>query len=113
MATISKGIVDTHLRETAFDMLGINTNEDFEKVNEQTYGIILTDKNGVQRYVRIKAVVAEIKEDMDALTYMESEQAAYKRKVEEKEENARKRAEKAKEDKEKRAAKKKKEEEEE
>lgn len=114
MATISKAIVDTDLRARAFDALNIDSAEGVEKVNDQTVGMILTDKNGVERYVRVKVVVAELREDMTAHEYMQSEQTAYEVKQAKKKRNAEEKAEKAKRDKEKReAAKKKKEAEEE
>lgn len=109
MATISKAIVDTDLRARAFEALSVDTIEGVEKVNDQTVGMILTDKNGVERYVRVKVVVAEIQEDMTAREYMQSEQDAYAEKQAEKKRKAEEKAEKAKRDKEKREAAKKKE----
>lgn len=111
MATISKAIVDSDLRTQVSDMMNLDQIEGMEMVNDQTFGVILTDKNGVERYVRVKTVIAEIKEDMTAREYMEYEQEEYRRKQEEKAEKAKERAEKAKRDKEKRAAAKKKKEE--
>lgn len=96
---VSKAIVDSDLRAQAFSRLDLF---DFSKVNDQTYGIILTDQNGVERYVRLRAVVAEIKDDMSAREYMESEVAAYDEKVAAKEAKKKERAEKAKKDKAKR-----------
>lgn len=101
---VSKAIVDSDLRTQAFSKLDMT---DFSKVNDQTYGIILTDQNGVERYVRLRAVVAEIKDDMSAREYMESEVAAYEEKMRAKEEKKKERAEKAARDKSKREAKKK------
>ena len=49
MATISKAIVDTDLRAQLFDMMNMDQIEGLETVNEQTFGTILTDKNGVER----------------------------------------------------------------
>ena len=89
---ISKAIIDTDLRAQTFAKLDLS---DFSKVNDQTYGILLTDQNGVERYVRLRAVVAEVKDDMTAREYMESEVAA-------KEAKKKERAEKAKKDKAKR-----------
>ena len=106
MATISKAIVDSDLRAQAFSRLDLF---DFSKVNDQTYGIILADQNGVERYVRLRAVVAEIKDDMSAREYMDSEIAAYEAKVRSKEEKKKEREEKAARDKKAREAKKKKE----
>ena len=99
MATISKAIIDTDLRTQTFAKLALS---DFSKVNDQTYGILLTDQNGVERYVRLRAVVAEVKDDMSAREYMESEVAAYNEKVAAKEAKKKERMEKAKKDKAKR-----------
>ena len=96
MATVSKAIIDTDLRAQTFAKLDLS---DFSKVNDQTYGILLTDQNGVERYVRLRAVVAEVKDDMTAREYMESEIAVYEEKVRAKEEKKKERMEKAKKDK--------------
>ena len=96
---ISKAIIDTDLRAQTFAKLDLS---DFSQVNDQTYGILLTDQNGVERYVRLRAVVAEVKDDMTAREYMESEVAAYNEKVAAKEAKKKERAEKAKKDAEKR-----------
>ena len=96
---ISKAIIDTDLRAQTFAKLDLS---DISKVNDQTYGIILTDQNGVERYVRLRAVVAEMKDDMTAREYMESEVAAYNEKVAAKEAKKKERMEKAKKDAEKR-----------
>ena len=93
MATISKAIIDTDLRAQTFAKLDLS---DFSKVNDQTYGILLTDQNGVERYVRLRAVVAEVKDDMTAREYMESEVAAKEAKKKERAEKAKKDAEKRK-----------------
>ena len=99
MATVSKAIINTDLRAQTFAKLDLS---DFSKVNDQTYGIILTDQKGVERYVRLRAVVAEVKDDMTAREYMESEIAAYNEKVAAKEAKKKERMEKAKKDKAKR-----------
>ena len=96
---VSKAIIDTDLRAQTFAKLDLS---DFSKVNDQTYGILLTDQNGVERYVRLRAVVAEVKDDMTAREYMESEIAAYNEKVAAKEAKKKERTEKAKKDAEKR-----------
>ena len=95
MATVSKAIIDTDLRAQTFAKLDLS---DFSKVNDQTYGIILTDQNGVERYVRLRAVVAEVKDDMTASQYMENEIVAYHEKVAAKEAKKKERMEKAKKD---------------
>ena len=92
---VSKAIIDTDLRAQTFAKLDLS---DFTKVNDQTYGIILTDQNGAERYVRLRAVVAEVKDDMTAREYMESEVATYNEKVAAKEAKKKERMEKAKKD---------------
>lgn len=105
MAKISKTVVDKALRDKVFDMLfdGDETSGSFVKINDRQYGIILVDANGVSRYVRIGAIVAEEREDMTAQELMQNEIAAYEAKQADKEAKAQARAEKAKKDKERRA----------
>ena len=106
MAKISKTVVDADLRTRVFSHLDIEdayTEESlFQKINDRQYGVILTDLNGIKRYIRIGAIVAEEREDMTAEELMQSEIAAYEAKQAEKEEKAKARAEKAKKDKEER-----------
>lgn len=106
MAKVSKQIVDKHLRDMVFADI-FNTNEtayDFKKINDRQYGVLLTDDNGEQRYVRIGAIVAELREDMTAEELMQSEIDAYETKQAEKAEKAKAKAEKAEKDKAKREA---------
>ena len=107
----TKTVVDADLRARVFDAL-INVGIDealeespFIKINDRQYGIILTDLNGVERYVRVGAIVAEEREDMTARELMASEIKAYEDKQAEKAEKAAKRAEKAEADKARREAK--------
>ena len=58
------------------------------KINDRQWGVILTDLNGNQRYVRIGAIVAELREDMTAEELMESEIEAYNQKQADKIEKA-------------------------
>lgn len=107
MAKISKTVVDKALRDKVFEDLlcdlDTDARNDYVKINDRQYGVILTDLNGVQRYVRIGAIVAEEREDMTAEELMQSEIAAYEAKQADKEAKAQARAEKAKKDKERRA----------
>lgn len=102
MAKVTKNIVDKALRDEIFRCIMNGECDDFVKVNDRQYGVLLTDLNGVQRYVRIGAIVAEERDDMTAEELMQSEINAYLTKQAEKEANAKTRAEKAKKDKEKR-----------
>ncbi len=92
MAKISKTVVDADLRARVFSHLDIEdayTEESlFQKINDRQWGVILTDLNGVQRYVRIGAIVAELREDMTAEELMESEIEAYNQKQADKAEKA-------------------------
>ena len=56
--TYTRNVVDTDLRERVFDALICEDDTNFVKINDRQYGIILTDLNGVERYVRIGAIVA-------------------------------------------------------
>lgn len=78
--SISKTAVDGTLRTNVFEMLNLTANPNFVKINDRSYGCILTDTNGVERYVRLGAIVAEIKEDMSAREYMEKEIHDYEEK---------------------------------
>lgn len=112
MAKISKTAVDKALRETVFNLLwgdkdvsemtDETTGIQIKKINDRQYGVLITDLNGVQRYVRIGAIVAEEREDMTAEELMQKEIDEYNAKQADKAEKAKARAEKAKKDKERR-----------
>jgi len=107
MAKITKTAVDKALRSMVFDdlferILDTPLSYEYTKINDRQYGVLLTDANGEQRYVRIGAIVAEEREDMTAEELMQSEINAYDAKQAEKEAKAQARAEKAKKDKERR-----------
>ena len=107
MAKVTKNIVDKELREEVFYRIMENgCKDDFVKINDRQYGILLTDSNGEQRYVRIGAIVAELRDDMTAEELMQSEIDAYNQKKADKAEKAKKNAEKIAKDKAKREAKK-------
>lgn len=110
MAKVSKTEVDKKLREQVFNWLvdeNSTCGENFTRINDRQYGILLTDANGEQRYVRIGAIVAELREDMTAEELMQSEIDAYNQKKAEKAEKAKAKAEKIAKDKERRAKEKK------
>lgn len=123
MAKISKTVVDKALRDSIFtllfgdkdvlEMTDEATGIQIKKINDRQYGVLLTDLNGVERYVRIGAIVAEEREDMTAEELMQSEIDAYQAKQEAKAEKAKKKEEKIARDKARREQEKKKEEEEE
>lgn len=107
MAKITKTAVDKALREGIF--YDIFNNDcgmfDYVKINDRQYGVLITDLNGEQRYVRIGAIVAELRDDMTAEELMQSEIDAYNAKQDAKTEKAQKKAEKIAKDKAKREAK--------
>lgn len=103
----TKTVTDEALREKVFNRLNISNIEDFQRVNARQYGIILTDLNGVERYVRIGAIVAEEREDMTARELMQKEIDDYNAKQAKKAEQAAERKAKAERDKAEREAKKK------
>ena len=108
MAKVANQIVDKELREQVFKCLFEDCNPadyGFNKINDRQYGVILTDANGEQRYVRIGAIVAELREDMTAEELMQSEIDAYTAKQNAKAEKAKNKEEKIAQDKAKREAK--------
>ena len=112
MAKISKNIVDADLRKQVFTDLFINRDtpiDNYVKIKDTQYGVLLTDLNGVERYVRVGAIVAEERTDMTARELMKSEIKAYQDAQAEKARKAAEHAEKAAADKAKREAKAKKE----
>ena len=108
MAKISKAVVDQDLRRKIFNSLidGGADEIDWKKINDRQYGCLLTDLNGEQRYIRLGAIVSELREDMTAEELMQAEIDAYTAKQEEKAEKAKAKAEKAAKDKAEREAKK-------
>ena len=104
MVKVTKNVVDKDLRDRVFTMIANGETELFNKVNDRQQGIILTDLNGEKRYVRIGAIVAELRDDMTAEELMQSEIDAYQTKQDEKAIKAQKKAEKIAADKAKREA---------
>lgn len=91
MAKLTKAIVDKDLREKIFnDIFSMDTGFDYEyvKINDRQYGVLITDANGEQRYVRIGAIVAELRDDMTAEELMQSEIDTYNEKQAQKAEKA-------------------------
>ena len=109
MAKVTKTIVDKALRDEVFtllwgdkdvsEMTDETTGIQIKKINDRQYGVILTDMNGEKRYVRIGAIVAELREDMTAEELMQSEIDAYTAKQDAKAEKAKAKAEKIAQDK--------------
>ena len=106
MAKVSKAIVDKDLRDRIFKDAIYADNDEVEwvKINDRQYGCLLTDLNGETRYIRLGAIVAELREDMTAEELMQSEVDAYTAKQDAKAEKAQKKAEKIAKDKARREA---------
>ena len=106
MAKISKTVIDANLRSLAFEELDIE-HLNFVKINDRQYGMLIKDLNGVERYIRVGAIVAEEREDMTARELMQKEIDDYKMKQAKKAEQTAAKKEKAERDKAKREEKKK------
>lgn len=113
MPKISKTVVDADLRNRVFADTIFEENDEIQwvKINDRQYGCILTDKNGVERLVRLGAIVAEEREDMTARELMQKEIDEYNAKQANKAEKAKAKEEKIARDKKAREEKNKKEEE--
>lgn len=105
MAKVSKAIVDKDLRDRVFQMIADGDCDLFQKVNDRQQGIILTDLNGESRYIRLGAIVAELRDDMTAEELMQSEIDTYNQKQADKAEKAKAKEAKIAKDKAKREAK--------
>ena len=93
MAKMTKTQIDKAVREAVFDMLFAQNPfvNCFHKINDRQYGcIIVAPPDGTHRYVRIPAIVAELREDMTAEELMESEIEAFNQKQADKAEKAKK-----------------------
>ena len=96
MAKLTKTAVDKDLRDRVLDSIYNEKGDlDLFKINDRQFGVLLTDLNGHQRYIRIGAIVAEERDDMTAEELMVSEIEAYQMKQAEKAEKdkARRKAE--------------------
>lgn len=106
MAKITKTENDRFLRENVFACLlnilpfsnqtEVKTPESFtfHRINDRQWGVLMIDKNGHERYIRVGAIVAEERDDMTAEEYMQSEIDAYKEKQENKAKQAQKKEKK-------------------
>lgn len=104
MKKISKAIVDANLRVHVFADLDMVGKPQYQRINDRQYGTIITDANGVERYVRIGVIVAEERKDRTARELMQAEIDAYNASQEKKAEKLKASAEKAEKDKAKREA---------
>lgn len=107
MAKVSATVVNQHLREDIFHDIFFNNCQrfDYQKINDRQYGVLMIDENGEERYIKLPAIVADIRDDMTAQELMQSEIDAYNQKQADKAEKAKKKADKIAKDKAKREAK--------
>jgi hypothetical protein len=83
MAKMTKTQIDKAVRDAVFDMLFMDNPfaEHFHKINDRQFGVIISaPPDGTHRYVRIPAIVAELRDDMTAEELMQSEIDAYNQK---------------------------------
>jgi len=82
MAKMTKTAIDKELRDRIFESLFSDPiiAKLFTKINDRQYGIVVEDMNGEKRYIRIGAIVAEVRDDMTAEELMQSEIDAYNQK---------------------------------
>ena len=78
MPKLTKNVIEPALRAEVFKKLNL---QDFDRINDRTFGIILTDGNGTERYIRVNAVVTEEREDMTARELMQKEKNDYAEQV--------------------------------
>lgn len=89
MAKMSKTAIDKELRDRVLNSIyNEEGNLDLFKINDRQFGVLLTDLNGHQRYVRISVIVATERDDMSAEELMVSEIEDYNFKQEAKAEKA-------------------------
>jgi hypothetical protein len=92
MPKVTKTENDRFLRENVFACLldilpfssitEVKTPESFtfHRINDRQWGVLMVDKNGHERYIRVGAIVAEERDDMTAEELMQSEIEAYNQK---------------------------------
>lgn len=100
MPKVTKTENDRFLRENVFACLldilpfssftEVKTPEGFtfHRINDRQWGVLMVDKNGHERYIRVGAIVAEERDDMTAEELMQSEIDAYNQKQADKAEKA-------------------------
>lgn len=89
MAKLTKTAIDKELRTRVLNSIyNAKDDLDFHAINERQLGLLLTDINGHQRYVRVSVIVAEERDDMSAEDIMVMECEAFNQKQAEKAEKA-------------------------
>lgn len=75
MAKMNLAQVNANLRNIVLNDLfdGPEAAQGYTQINDRQYGIILTDLNGHERYVRIGVIVADERDDMTARELMQTE----------------------------------------
>ena len=86
MAKVNKAAIESELRTKVFSDLLHATNIEYRKINDRTYGCIVTDAAGNERYVRVGVIVAQERNDISARELMAAEIREYEEKQRAKEE---------------------------
>lgn len=85
MTEISKTICENTCRRAVFEKLGIADNPDFKVISNRAFGVLVTDDNGRERMVEVRAIVRKVDEnERPASEILEEEAATYAEEVEEK-----------------------------
>lgn len=113
--SVTKAVNDYTARMAVFQLVGIDSNEAFQKINNQGYGVVVKDADGVERFAECRVILHgnEVDADGNEMTAQESLDwaaedyaAQVEKKKREAEEKAREKEEKRKRDAEERERKK-------
>ena len=86
MARVNKATIEGELRTNVFSDLLNATAIEYKKINDRTYGCIITDATGTERYIRVGVIVAQERNDISARELMATEIREYEEKQKAKEE---------------------------
>ena len=86
MAKVNKAAIESELRQQVFNDIINHSIIDFMKINDRTFGCILKDATGNERYVRVGVIVAQERNDVSARELMMAEIREYEEKQKVKEE---------------------------
>ena len=77
MAMISKAITENTVRTATFEALNIAENPNFVRISNQSYGVVFTDDNGVERMVELRAIVRKVDEEKSGSEMLTAEAEKY------------------------------------
>lgn len=99
---VSKALTDNSVRVAAMKVSGIQENDNFRRVSNQSFGVIVEDAEGVQRYCEVRFIARALDKEMTAEEILQSDIAEMNRKIAKAEQTKKDNAEKAAKDKAKR-----------